>query len=452
MLGSAHMSNDVVEALNSEADAGQAHVPKLRFTEFRDAGAWTRRPLSPYLREHTGRVSAHTEIPVYSSSRAGLTPQKVYFDGSNLQNLGEYSEVPDGFITYRHMSDDGVFKFNVNQTGGPIAVSKEYPVFTTSGISSPFLLNILNSSHDFTRFALSQKKGGTRTRLYLSVLRSWDPLLPPDEAEQQKIADCLASLDAVIAAEGDRLAALREYKKGLMEQLFPRPERIENGKRIPAETVPHVRFPEFQNAGDWEERSLGDLLECPPAYGVNAAAVTYDERLPTYLRITDISEDGRFIDADKTSVNVVATESNSMQPDDIALTRTGASVGKAYLHTTANGPLVFAGFLIRVRPDQRRALSQIVFQYMQTQAYWSWVLKTSARSGQPGLNSAEYSALRIPLPPDGPDGLREQRQIANCLSSVDDLAVALTDRIAALKAHKSGLMQQLFPSPAEASA
>ncbi len=262
----------------------------------------------------------------------------------------------------------------------------------------------------------------------------------PNIAEQQKIADCLSSIDAVIAAERERLVALREHKKGLMQALFP----------TEGQTNPRFRFPEFRDAGEWVERPLSELLACPPAYGANAGAVPYDTQLPTYLRITDISDEGRFVDAGKMSVDLVADDFNTMQGGDIALTRTGASVGKSYLHADANGPLVFAGFLIRVRPDQQRALPQIIFQYMQTQRYWSWVARVSGRSGQPGINSTEYGSLPIPLPPGAPgEALKEQQLIADCFSSLDLLAAAIANGIDTLKAHKSGLMQQLFPSPAQ---
>lgn len=228
---------------------------------------------------------------------------------------------------------------------------------------------------------------------------------------------------------------MKDHKKGLMQQIFP----------APGETTPRLRFPEFQDAGEWEVQPLGGLLQCPPTYGANAAATPYDPNLPTYLRITDISEDGRFIHENKTSVNIQANAANSMQHGDIALTRTGASVGKAYLHTDANGPLVFAGFLIRVRPNSRLVLPEIIFQFLSTQNYWSWVEKTSTRSGQPGINSSEYASLEVPLPKDARgQGMLEQQRIAAFLSSIDTLITALGDKIDALKSHKKGLMQQLF--------
>jgi type I restriction enzyme S subunit len=198
-------------------------TPRLRFPEFQNAGEWEYLELDSYLLGHSERVSSNTELPIYSSTRNGLKSQKDYFNDRELENDGEYGVVPEGYFVYRHMSDDGTFKFNINKTGGKIAVSKEYPVFTTIDLHSEFLLHLLNDGGGFKEFALAQKKGGTRTRLYLKVLRTWKALLPP-LPEQQRIADCLTSLDDLIAAHTQKLEALKTHKKGLMQQLFPSPE------------------------------------------------------------------------------------------------------------------------------------------------------------------------------------------------------------------------------------
>src|SRR5665213_663513 len=144
--------------------------PKLRFPEFRNAPGWKNKLLGPYLEDCSTRVQSDTNLLVYSSTREGLKRQDAYFDGRVLLNENEYGVVPHGCFVYRHMSDDGLFKFNINETGGDIAVSKEYPVFRTKELSSVFLLNKLNEGPDFKQFALSQKAGGTRTRLYFTKL------------------------------------------------------------------------------------------------------------------------------------------------------------------------------------------------------------------------------------------------------------------------------------------
>lgn len=409
-------------------------VPKLRFPEFREAGAWERKPLAPHLVDCSGRVPPDTNLPIYSSTREGLRPQDTYFGGRVLQNKNEYGIVPPNCLVYRHMSDDGLFKFNINQTGGNIAVSKEYPVFKTRDLNPLFLIAKLNEGLDFKRFAQAQKAGGTRTRLYFSKLCELQSLLP-SLAEQQKIADCLTSLDELIALEGQKLDALKTHKQGLMQQLFP----------AEGETLPKLRFPEFRDAGAWEIVPLGSLLMRNPEYGLNAPAVSYSHDLPTYLRITDISEDGCFLSESKVSVDITPTDENYLESGDIVLARTGASVGKSYRYRVEDGRLVFAGFLIRIRPKQKRANATFLANFFTTQQYWSWVGVISARSGQPGINGTEYSSLPVPVPSNEDNGLSEQQKIADCLSSLDDLITAQIQKLAVLRTHKKGLMQQLFP-------
>jgi len=144
------------------------NVPELIFPEFN--GEWKKQRLGDFLINYRELVSAKTKISIYSSSRKGLKLQKDYFDNRELANDGKYGVVPYGYFTYRHMSDDLTFKFNINYKEEKIAVSKEYPVFTTDNLDTKFLLYKLNFSHDFKKFAIQQKLGGTRTRLYYKTL------------------------------------------------------------------------------------------------------------------------------------------------------------------------------------------------------------------------------------------------------------------------------------------
>ena len=209
--------------------------------------------------------------------------------------------------------------------------------------------------------------------------------------------------------------------------------------------VPVLRFPEFYEDGEWEEKPLGEYLLKHPDYGVNAAAVPFSENLPTYLRITDISVDGYYLNNEKVSVNINATSDNYLEDGDIVLARTGASVGKSYKYRKEDGALVFAGFLIRVKPDKKKLNSDLLFHFLSTEKYWNWVNITSARSGQPGINGNEYANLPIPIP----STLTEQQKIADCLSSIDNLITAQSKKLQTLKQHKKALMQQLFPTDGE---
>ena len=407
------MSSEGVIAMSEENDEKSAPVPRRRFPEFREVKGWTSKLLGPYLEDCSGRVPPDTDLPIYSSTREGLKRQDAYFDGRVLQNKNEYGVVPPGCFVYRHMSDDGLFKFNINKTGGDIAVSKEYPVFSTKGLCAAFLLAKLNDGLDFKKFALSQKAGGTRTRLYFSRLCEWHTLLP-SPAEQQKIADCLSSLDELIAAESQKLDALKTHKKGLMQQLFPRE----------GETAPQRRFPKFRGAREWDVKTLSELAEnldsrripvtesdrvkgVVPYYGASGI-VDYIHDFIFDEDLLCVSEDG---------ANLVA------RTTPIAFSISG----KTWVNNHAH-----------VLKFDRRCVQKIVENYLNSVSLEDYLTGMA----QPKLNRAMLDTILVPVPQDED----EQEAVAGCLSSLDDLITAQSQKIDALNSHKKGLMQQLFPA------
>ena len=190
---------------------------KRCFPEFK--GEWKHEEIGHYLEECSSRVSAATTLPIYTSSRAGLKPQEDYYGGRKVINDGEYGVVPIDCFVFRHMSDDGLFVFHINQTGGDIAVSREHPVFRAINLDRHFLLAKLNHSPDFKTFASSQKAGGTRTRLYFSKLRNWKTLFP-SLPEQRRISEALNAADREIDLLRREFYALKQQKKGLMLKLL----------------------------------------------------------------------------------------------------------------------------------------------------------------------------------------------------------------------------------------
>ena len=190
---------------------------------------------------------------------------------------------------------------------------------------------------------------------------------------------------------------------------------------------------------DWGVCELRKLLSAPPSYGINAAATKYEESLPAYLRITDIDSEGRFSPDPPVSVNHTSARDYFLNPGDLVFARTGASVGKSYEYKPSDGRLVYAGFLIRVSPDTRRLDATFLSNFCRTEYYWNWVRSVSLRSGQPGVNGAEYGSLLVPVPP-----VNEQRAIATALSDADALIESLDRLIAKKRAIKQATMQQLL--------
>jgi len=411
-------------------------VPTLRFPEFQEAGEWSVKQLN----EICAVNPANSELPesfVYidlESVEAGILKTKAIISRekspTRAQRLLAYGDVIFQIVRpyqrnnfYFRALDDVQY---VASTGYAQLRALE---------SRDFLFQVIHTD-DFVEKVITKCTGSSYPAINPTDLAEIS-ITVPKPAEQQKIADCLDSLDELITLEAQQLDALKTHKNGLMQQLFP----------APGETLPKQRFPEFRDAGEWATVPMGSLLARNPEYGVNASGTAYSADLPTYLRITDIDEDGRFLSESKVSVAIVPTDENYLELGDIVLARTGASVGKSYRYRKEDGRLVFAGFLIRIRPEPTKANPIFLANFLTTQQYWSWVGVTSARSGQPGINGTEYSSLPVPVPPYEVDdiGLSEQQRIADSLASLDDLITAQNQKIGTLKTFKKGLMQQLFP-------
>ena len=190
---------------------------------------------------------------------------------------------------------------------------------------------------------------------------------------------------------------------------------------------------------EWEVKSLEDLCHNTGDYGINAPAVPYSEDLPTYLRITDIDNWGKFIKDDKVSVDNPNSLQYVLKDGDIVFARTGATVGKTYLYDSNDGRLVYAGFLIRFSPNTNKVVPYYIKTYTETSAYWNWVRIISQRSGQPGINSVEYGSLKLAVPP-----MEEQRKIAEILGVWDEAIEKQSRLIERLEVRKRALMQRLL--------
>ena len=180
---------------------------------------WRKVKLGEYLIKHNEKSEFNNQYPVLTSSRKGIFLQSDYYAGNDVasDDTTGYNVVPRGYFTYRHMSDDLVFKFNINDIVDKGIVSTLYPVFTVKGIDSYFLKVKLNEGDEFKKFALAQKQGGSRTYMYFSKLESLQMNIPSLE-EQEKISEVLKLADKEIELLEKELEALKLQKKGLMQR------------------------------------------------------------------------------------------------------------------------------------------------------------------------------------------------------------------------------------------
>ena len=207
----------------------------------------------------------------------------------------------------------------------------------------------------------------------------------------------------------------------------------------PKGNVPTLRFPEFR--GEWHRSTIGECCS-PLEYGMNAPAKEYDGK-NKYIRITDIDEETcTYKYDDVVSPNALLEEKYKVLDNDILFARTGASTGKAYLYDKKDGLMYYAGFLIRgnVKPDFN---SKFVFLQTQTQKYKKWVDIMSIRSGQPGINSQEYSSFKFHLPPSKV----EQDKISTLFTLLDVRITTQIRIIDKLKSLMQGLINKLMDNP-----
>jgi type I restriction enzyme S subunit len=275
-----------------------------------------------------------------------------------------------------------------------------------------YLYYNLLSPYFFKHIELS-KSGTTFFGISQTSVGEYKIILPPI-TEQTAIATALSDADGLITGLEKLITKKRNIKQGAMHQLL-------------------------QPKEGWQVKTLGECLLKNPDYGINAAAVEYNDNLPTYLRITDISEKGKYLTSNKASVDHTLSSSYYLEEGDIVFARTGASVGKTYLYNKNDGMLVFAGFLIRVKANPEMLDCNYLFFLTQTNSYWDWVKANSMRSGQPGLNSNEYKSFQIPFPPK-----EEQTRIATILSDMDAELTALEQKLEKYKKIKLGMMQELL--------
>jgi len=195
-------------------------VPEIRLDGFE--GEWEVVNLGTLIDNYDEIISGESGFPIATSSRKGLYLQNDYFEGgrTGIDLTLDFHRVPMGYVTYRHMSDDSIFKFNKNNFETDVLVSKEYPVFISNGSSDiDFLLYHLNNSRLFLRFSTMQKLGGTRVRLYYKNLITYK-LAVPTVKEQQVIGAYFSNLDNLINSHQEKISQLEILKKKLLQDMF----------------------------------------------------------------------------------------------------------------------------------------------------------------------------------------------------------------------------------------
>ncbi len=419
-------------------------VPHLRFPEFREAGEWTEKKLIDTADKKIkwsfigGPFGSNLKSSDYVENGIRVI---------QLQNIGDGEFLDDYKIFTSKEKADELLSNNIypgdivlSKMGDPVGRACLIPnshdryVMCSDGIrlavdekshSKYFVYSLINSVQ-FRSLVEKTATGSTRKRIGLDELKNL-PVYLPERKEQQKIADCLSSLDELISAQAQKIDALKTHKKGLMQQLFPRE----------GETVPRLRFPEFREAGEWEAVTVGSV--CNTYSGGTPSSTNkafYGGDIP-FIRSAEIDKEKTELFL--TDEGLANSSAKLINKGDVLFALYGANSGEVAL-AKQDGAINQAILCL-----QSEGSNSFIYQFLSFMK--DWIVARYIQGGQGNLSGEIVKSIDLPFP--APE---EQQKIAECLSSLDDLISAHSQKLDALKAHKKGLMQQLFPAVDEGGA
>lgn len=387
-----------------------ALVPKLRFPEFENNSAINFEN-GNVLFESISNKNHNADLPVLAITQEhGAIPR---------EQIDYNVSVTDKSLESYKVVEIGDFIISLRSFQGGIEYSLYYGICSPAYIilrkKTPIVEQYYKYYFKTNMFIqdLNKDLEGIRDGKMVSYSQFSSILLPkPENKEQQKIADCLSSLDNLITAEDKKLEALKMHKKGLMQKLFP----------TEGATAPEWRFPEFRGSGEWEIRPLSEMCENLDSRRIPITEKDRKKGSTPYFGASGITDyvDGFIFDetllcVSEDGANLVA------RTYPIAFSISGKTWVNNHAHV-----LKFENNFTQV----------LVESYLNSIDLGDFLTGMA----QPKLNRAKLDIIPIPLPRE-----KEQQKIAECLSALDTLITAQVEKIETLKLHKKGLMQGLFP-------
>lgn len=427
-------------------DSKTTFTPKLRFPEFRNKVPWTLKELGELFRQR--EETGHDGLRLLSlTDKEGIIPQEESNRKNNASvDRSKYLRVAQGDIVYNTMRMWEGRSALATLEG---IVSPAYTVCEPcEETNSLFFAHYFKTSHLVAQFA-RYSQGLVKDTLNLKF-ETFARILAatPSPAEQQKIAECLSTLDELIEAESRKLDALKDHKKGLMQQLFPRE----------GETRPRLRFPEFRSSPDWTTRRMNEIYAFLANNSFSRDRLNYVSGSIKNIHYGDIHKHYRLLfDVTREVVpyindDALTSESQPVFCAEGDMVFADASedledIGKCIEIVNLNNERVVAGLhTILARPKTRSAFARGFSGYLfSSKRIRAQIQKESQGTKVLGISAKRLANIELCFPVH----VAEQERIADCLSSLDDLIAAQSERLEALRAHKRGLMQQLFPNPCE---
>jgi len=391
-------------------------VPKLRFPEFRGAPVWVVENLSDVAEFINEKISISKLQPSDYVSTENLLPGYGEVElASRLPTVSSVTRFKRSDVLISNIRPYLKKVWRADWDGG---ASNDVVVLRAKPSLSAKFFSLVVRNDAFIAYVMGSARGVKMPRGDVAAMRDY-AVAYPKPAEQQKVAECLTSLDELTAAQGQKVEALKAHKRGLFQQLFPRE----------GESRPRLRFPEFRNAGEWAGKPLGDV-----ATFHNGRAYAKDELLERGKY--QVVRVGNFFTNDHWYYSDLELGDSKYCDEGDLLYAWSASFGPRIWHGRR---AIYHYHLWKVVESVGIARDFLFYRLISETER----MKDQAANGI-GMFHITKGTIEnwISSFPE----IAEQHRIASCLSSLDSQITEETAQLAALKTHKQGLMQQLFPA------
>lgn len=403
-----------------------AMVPKYRFPEFSES--WDIIPILNIGDVYKGGIFSKSDIDQNASIPCihyGELFTKynevisIIYSKTNKKE-GFKSKIGDILMPSSDVTPDGLAKASAIMLEDVILGGDMNIIRPNKKFNSIFISYLLNKSK---KEIIKLVSGTTIKHIYPCQIITCQLPIANNSKEQQKIADCLSSIDDLISAEEKKLLLLNDYKKGWMQKLFPA-----EGK-----TVPEWRFPEFKDSEGWEKLNIKKA--CYPSYSggtpVTSKKEYYNGDIP-FIRSGEIGKEKTELFL--TSEGLDNSSAKMIEKGDVLMALYGANSGDVAI-SPIKGAINQAILCLRHKNNNAFLYHYLAFKK-------NWIVRTYIQGGQGNLSGEIVKSIEL-CSPQEPD---EQNRIAAFLSVIDELTSNQKEKIEALKQHKTALMQGLFPS------
>jgi type I restriction enzyme S subunit len=419
------------------------NIPRLRFPEFQTSPEWDEEPLGNIAQIVRGGSPRPIENYLTSDIN-GLNWLKIGDIDKDAKYVTCTKEkvLPTALSKTRVVSSGDLILSNSMSFGRPYILKIEACIHdgwiaitkVRHGVKVDYLYYLISTSSS-QKYFLNNAAGSGVQNLNADIIK-FLPLTIPEPKEQEKIAECLSSVDELITAQADKIAALKEHKKGLMQKLFP-----QNGK-----TTPLYRFSEFRNSPPWKEDEFANVIN--HSSGTSLEEYISPSGQYKFISIGNYTTDGKYFDNSQRIIANSKTLSKLLNANDLVMVLNDK---------TAKGDIIGATILIdkdncyiyNQRSERiickREVRARFLWIYLNSTGFRDKVYQISQGGTQIYVNFPKVKKLGVTYPISHD----EQEKIAECLSSLDELISLHNEKLSALKDHKKGLMQQLFPTVEE---